>query len=458
MAKKKIDLPRGFIASNRPFSGSREVAGLNLATHELTRVYSAKQGATRIILIGHAADINDPHLAEQAVADRLAQCGSIEEMADSTWDVIGRFAVIGRVKGKWFAFHDAGALRTIYFSSGEQWFVASHSILIADQTGRQRDEDLFAFYRGAVPGNRAAFPGVYILPANFYVLPHTGEMVRHWPRKHRVELPLDEAQEIFNRNLALAAKAICRSQKPILGITAGMDSRLSLALLRDVPGARFFSHIADVSSVKTDVRVAAEVCRISGVKHEIIELDRSPHPLDDRLIDYKHNAGVWRTYAWQLNAADYIYVRSVLPEIGMRFWHHNDVHYLTPRIASNLILNKTKRDEPGFERARQFAIGEFEQLLDVLGYRTERTFRGYDRLDLYYLEHRLTAWHGPILLGLDVAFETNIVFNTRRILETMLAVDDASRDAKSLFMGALTHFAPDLVHIPINPHKIEQPA
>ncbi len=452
--KLKIDLPRGFLVSNSAFAGSIEFGGAYLATHELTQVYTAERDGIAVILIGHAVDIHHQEAGEQTIVERLVSCRSVEEMADETRDVLGRFAVIGRIDDRWFAFHDAGALRTIYYACGAQWFLSSHSILIADQTRAIREEAIFRHFRGGLPGNRSPFPGIRLLPANCYVRPETGELVRHWPRVDRVEAAIDEAQRTFNDNLALAAKAITRSKKPIIGVTAGLDSRLSVALLRGVQGARFFSHSAKVNETKVDVSVAAEVCRVSGVEHEVIQLEHTPHPLDGRLVDYKHNNAVWRTYARQLNASDFIYVRSVLPEVGMRFWLTNGVRSLSPRVGSNLIRNKTMAGEDGHENARDFATGEFEALIGALGYSSDRTLRGYDRMDLYYLEHRLATWHGPILLGLDTAFETNIVFNTRHILETMLSVSDDHRVRKTLFMEALRHFAPDLALIPINPHKL----
>lgn len=82
---------------------------------------------------------------------------------------------------------------------------------------------------------------------------------------------------------------------------------------------------------------------------------------------------------------------------------------------------------------------------------------GYDAWDLFYWEHRMTTWHGPLLLGSDIAFDTAVVFNCRATLDAMLAAPADDRAAATLLTRFVEKHAPRLREIPINPDKPPDP-
>jgi hypothetical protein len=76
---------------------------------------------------------------------------------------------------------------------------------------------------------------------------------------------------------------------------------------------------------------------------------------------------------------------------------------------------------------------------------------GYDVWDLVYMEHRMSTWHAQALSGSDMAFDTSILFNSRRALDLLMSVPLADRRHGTIFRTIIAHRCPQIADIPINP-------
>jgi hypothetical protein len=75
-----------------------------------------------------------------------------------------------------------------------------------------------------------------------------------------------------------------------------------------------------------------------------------------------------------------------------------------------------------------------------------------DSRDQFYWEHRMSAWHGTILLERDFYADCFIPFNSRSIFEALLGVPETDRKNSTVFKMLIDRCAPQLVSsIPINP-------
>jgi len=79
---------------------------------------------------------------------------------------------------------------------------------------------------------------------------------------------------------------------------------------------------------------------------------------------------------------------------------------------------------------------------------------GYDAWDLFYWEHRMSTWHAQVLLGSDFAFDTTIIFNSRRILTLLLSAPRNERRKATLFREFIRRRCPEIKDVPINPRGI----
>jgi hypothetical protein len=452
-----VEFPRSFLFSNHDGPGERVTGGW-LARCPLVETHTARHMWSRsfVTILGYAIDLDRPDWREHDIAGHWLAIGrkSIDDMLAATDTILGRFTAICRIDGQWIVFNDAGATRTTYFTPGARFWLASHSSLIAEQTGA---EDIRAFAhagRYGLVGNHAPFAGVRVLPPNFWLDPISGRLTRFWPRRDRKEVSVADAYPAFERLLLHSAEQISERWPPAVSLTAGLDSRVSFAAFRRIPNALFFTYRSAPIHI-TDVNVAREICRRYDRPHRYIPAPpgatKSPvSRLLAKLVDERHAKSVAAGYFRCFADGPRIHVRSNLAEIGQTFWWKKRILCAgRPFTAETAVrLCAVRNPSPA-------AVSAFAEYLDLLAYDTSDPYNpvlnGYDAWDLYYLEHRMATWHGPLLLGSDVAFDTAILFNSRALIETMLSVDLATRREGVLFKRFITDHAPALTDIPFNP-------
>ena len=71
--------------------------------------------------------------------------------------------------------------------------------------------------------------------------------------------------------------------------------------------------------------------------------------------------------------------------------------------------------------------------------------------DLYFVEHRMGAWHASLVLESDIAFDTVIAFNSREVVRAFMGVSQAARATSQHLTARLAAELPELAGIPINP-------
>jgi hypothetical protein len=414
-----------------------------------------------IALIGHCCDLADPDAREAEIAAgllRVATRDGIDAMLAGTDDLLGRFAAICRIRGRWSAFADATAMRTIYFAEDKR-AVASHSTLLGTLVGAAPRVGIFQHYWCGLPGNASPVPGVRALPANFALDLDTRAIRRFWPRAERIERSVSDVIGGVEEALVRAARATAVRWKPILSLTAGLDSRLSLAILRDTPGLTAFTyHLREWHDA--DAAIARQLCEQLGVGHRTltaVERNRaeSAYQLIESIVDctFEKRVAVLMLGAFG-NESDIIHVRSNLAEIGRAFWrgHTGMPRRLDPSNWLQVGLKESVRRLPQRTEAERCLREEMARFFTTAGYDTnDPSIKGYDIWDLVYTEHRMSTWHGQALLGTDMTFDTSILFNARRILEPMLAVPYGDRRNGTLLREIVARRCPEIAGIPVNP-------
>ncbi|HET6619098.1 MAG TPA: hypothetical protein VFG64_04100 [Dongiaceae bacterium] len=381
-------------------------------------------------------------------------------MLADTEDLVGRFVAICRIGDQWRIFNDACATRTVYFAE-DRPAIASHSTILGDLTGEQPRVDLFRHYWCALPGNASPVAGVRVLPANFALDPESRRLWRYWPRAERHERPvsalLEEADWLFVRT----AEATATRWKPAISVTAGLDSRLTLAVYRQMPGIVAFTYCRGPQH-RVDAEVARQVCDRLGIEHRRLPpVERSEaesiYRLMESMPDCPFAPAISAIYWKAFEHDSHIHVRSNLAEIGRAFWRaHPDMPTaIDPENWVAVSLSRSTRSLPLRREAADYLRKEMTRFFATVGYDISNpysaTIRGYDVWDLVYMEHRMATWHGPALLGSDMAFDTAILFNSRRVLDLLLAAPLADRKNATLLRAILAARCPEIADIPINP-------
>src|SRR3982751_2263835 len=65
----------------------------------------------------------------------------------------------------------------------------------------------------------------------------------------------------------------------------------------------------------------------------------------------------------------------------------------------------------------------------------------------------MSTWHAQVLMGSDLAFDTQIIFNSRDVLDLLISAPLKDRMKASLFHQFIDRKRPDFRSIPINPRS-----
>jgi hypothetical protein len=471
--QRMIDLrahPRGFIFSDEeidaPDMTDHPLAFGHLRLSSETEAFSvvAADRTSQLILIGYAIDLTAPSQSTDEIAKGLLEvaCNQGKDQAlDATNDLLGRFCVILYLWGQWFVVNDACATRTVYYAVEEDRFVlSSHSTLVGKIINADSLVHLLPYYRFGLPGFRAPFEGVRVLPPNFCLNAGTAELTRFWPRRHRRETTVDDAFVKLDALLLTAARAISARWRPAHSITAGLDSRVSFAAFRTDRNAVFFTY--DRGPIdEVDIDIGRRVCDAYEAAHKRISPRfRQGHEglyrVLDGLHDHRHVDSICPAYKAHFGDGSWMHVRSNLSEIGRSFWRKGiGSKAFELDLVARLCMDRRREAEEGRPAAEALAREGSAEMIDVLGYdlsnEADPALLGYDAWDLFYWEHRMATWHSQLLLGSDLAFDTAIIFNNRSVLEIMLSVPQPQRLESVLLHRFIEKNAPRLVGIPINP-------
>jgi len=427
--------------------------------------YTVASQESFLILIGHCIDLHAPASQEADAARSLLQVAlndGIDTMLAASDRIVGRYTVICYSRGTWTVFNDACATRSTYFAE-DAGIIASHSTLIGRALGRMARTQLFRHFRYGLPGNVSPFMGVRVLPANFSLDLLSKKLTRFWPRTHRVERTVEELISPLEDALTRTADATAARWIPALSLTAGIDSRTTLAAFSHIPSTVPFTYYRG-SGDATDMDIATMLCRSAGLQHwPLAVVSRSEAPsiyaAADSMMDYKHFDEASAIYFKAFAGGHYIHVRSNLAEIGRAFWRRHPV--MPTRFGADnwidVATHQERQGEPLRREAMRYMQDEMKAFIDLAGYDLSDPFNpsllGYDAWDLIYWEHRMSTWHAQVLMGSDLAFDTQVIFNSRTVLDLLMSAPLKDRAKASLFHQFIERRRPDFASIPINPRS-----
>jgi hypothetical protein len=462
-------LPRSFLFSVTPVL-NRPAGMVEIPTPEgqlfVSPDYQCFVGTSDsgfVVLIGHCMDLRQRPARELQIATRLADLAvrdGFEPMLADTDDLAGRYAAICRSGDGWRVFNDAFATRAVYFAE-DRPAIASHSTILGDLSGRSPRMDLFRHYWCALPGTASPVAGVRVLPANFALDIQSRCLRRFWPRTERRERPvsklIDKAETIFVET----AEAIAARWNPAISLTAGLDSRLTLSICRHIPNIVAFTYDRHEQD-RTDADVAQQVCSRLGIEHRRLgRVDRSRaesvYGVMDRIVDCPVEKGLPAIYLSAFPGDTHLHVRSNLAEIGRAFWrrHPGMPTTIAPSNWVDVSMARSTRNLPMRREAAAYMLEEMDRFFSIAGYNLPNspsaTIRGYEVWDLAYMEHRMSTWLGPALLGSDMAFDTTMLFDSRRIADLLLSAPLEDRKNETLFRQIIAARCPEIADIPINP-------
>jgi hypothetical protein len=459
---------RGFLLSkgpqDTPRNGWQQVAFFDwvLSHHPALPVTTCVEGDAGVILIGNAVEPGQAHSpGNHTIALQILEAArSSREMYQHKLDsLIGRFVVITKIADAFTIQQDATSLKAVYYTDNQyDCVVGSHVLLVAENVGARRNYFGNPHYlkdnRTKVhPGVLTSYLGVNRLTPNTELNLMTRGVERVWPLKPMKPVTVHEAALTVIRTVDAQLAAFKERGTPLMcSLSAGLDSRVSLALLRPyVDNVLFFTYEVGYMSPnkanRWDREGALELVRKHGLKHRLLHLpeqvtDKAFLNMMRRNSTQTHQRTLAKAYLDEL-PADHLHIRSNVYEVGRNYYRHAGftMDHLDGEGMLDVVSNNRSKDLPSIDAFEHYRnLTNFDSALEL----------GYDALDLFYWENRMGVWMAPILHESDVAHDTHILLNSRQVLETLLGVDSEDREANMVFLEIIKIRWPELFEVPVN--------
>jgi hypothetical protein len=427
-----------------------------------------RSGRSWVAVFGRAICLEtwDDDLSSIAAALLRAKAAGRKAMLDRIDGLSGRFAVLYNEDEEVFVQSDAAALRSVYYGRRDgRTYVASHASLVADQVGSAPSAfpDLQAirkeFNAYAVPGRITQFARVFALTPNTELAFGTAEPRRFFPgdalEPRSTADAVDEVLPLLQRQLELLA-----SRGPlVISLTAGLDSRTTLALSRSVKDqVEYFTYDArlgtdgTVPARRADADAAQELSEHLGFRHHRIQtgsrfLTEPLAAVMDRNSGRRSNPTECASLRAYEGGCRGLHIRSNLYEIARSYYRveREQPDELTAERMAYLLTHRNSRPA-------SFAAA-FAEWIDAAEF--ERAAELLDPYDLLYWEHRCGTWLAAHHIESDVVFDTFTILNSRRIYKALLAVPLEDRKSGAAFHEMIRRSWPETLKFPVNGRLIE---
>lgn len=365
-------------------------------------------------------------------------CASLEDFEKSLEEFGGRWLYIGNDR----VITDPFASQPCVYRP-ERGQLASSVNLIS--TEAERDDDLVSVIVAATvdffyPFGLTNRKGVRRLLAN-QQLCVPSFCVRRWNAFPEFEMSLQEAASEIAKLAALSTKPFHEQFGVVVPLTAGFDSRMLLACLRDFVGeAAVLTIISHTRTSEIDVDLALAMAKRLRLPHTL-------HPKQESkaaILEWDKQTG--RPTGGAVRKGNMLEPpfrnRSFLSGFG---GEHAKAYYLGARGAENRALDVAQCLEllrlprhARIEAAAEEWLAELPPLVPDL----EREY--------LYIEQKTGSWGSPQVFMPPRAAPRVFSFNHRRIIGAMLAPDVEDRQAVNLHREVIRQEWPELLEWPFN--------
>lgn len=422
-------------------------------THDLTPIYFYNQNGITYFIIGHAYN---PYTMEHKEEDILkslsiALMHGQMEYWDKESELTGVFC-IGYIKDDILTYStDCTGMQLIYYgNSSSNFYITSHSKLVADLCGFQQDDYIvrlvnsrfYKYWGTFLPGELSPFRELKRTQPNFAFsynfVSKAFSYKRYFPTHKIVGVPEEQYEDVLaeiadrlQNNLRLVSMKWPK-ERAAISVTGGRDSTTTLASANHIYGdLGYFSYISNEAE-RVDAEAAHNICNYLGLSHKtyvIPEESELYENIDIIKMILECNAGC----IGHNNLNDVkkrIYLDTIHDfDVEIKSW----VDELSRAEAQNKYNMKKfpQSPTPGYFRcmwkviANPRLIAESNQVFrDYLRkFYSKEIFSFLPWMDYFYWEFSWSAGEGMFLTSEHkYSDDITIPYNNRKLLNTMLSV------------------------------------
>ena len=409
-----------------------------------------------VILYGHAVDLETGESDIGAIANTLvsAPLRFVQDIIDR---LSGRFVVIFHYADELHIQQDATGMRVVYYTEPQYEFVAgSHQDLVASQVNATPNAFAGAYLVNnnmqVLPGRVTARQGVVRMTPNTELSSTTRQLSRIFPRKPLRPCSVEEAASAVIQAAEVQLAAYPSDMPLLASLTAGLDSRVTMALLRGAKDrTEFFTYELTYQERNAgnehDRTAANELAKRFDLKHRNFDImspdiDAELRTVMEANSVLSHSRAIAHAYRQSLPPAG-LHIRSNVFEIGRCYYRQMGLapEHMSAKSMRYIISNTKSLD--------QAAVDAFEEYRNMTDFDSTRDF-GYEAADMFYWEHRMGVWMAPVLHESDIANDTHVLINSRRVLEALLGVDIDLRQSGEVFKRIIAQQWPEIAEVPVN--------
>lgn len=429
-----------------------------LHVHPNTSVAVSSSDGKAIAIVGEAIHPEHSQASAADIVNLLLRCENRQSEIDK---LVGRFAILESDQRRQISIQtDAIAMRSVYFGQHNGTTIAASSAkLVSLACHLKADRSGAASFKLGYAGIETPYRGVRRLPPNSSLDLNGGAVRRFFPLEPVPTCALEEAWDFaFSRARRVTSGSMQR-RPLLLSLTAGLDSRTTLAATRGLwPELTFFTYKGPhLPPHERDVLVALDIARALGLRH--LTLDYSGFVPDPSVLAAikcntfsSHAHMLACAYHHFLGGHKYLHIRTNLMEItrsNLYGYHDSRPEFSGgPATARQMAQYYALAGKLAFSDRQVTAFEQYCELTQL-----HRALRFANAWDLYFVEHRMGGWHAGLVAESDVAFETIIAFNSREIIKRFMGVPQQTRYSSQLLRERLKRLLPEIAHIPINPKR-----
>ncbi|WP_434222626.1 tetratricopeptide repeat protein [Limnospira platensis CENA597] len=453
---------RGYIISNKrittvPFHWKKSrFCDIYFAYDPRLNCHLARETDVAVMCLGLICDVRFPKQTTDECVSFLAESLASSESIfyDRLSYACGRFVIAAyQPEVGLFILTDATGMKSAFYYNQEAKIVGSHAQLVAENAQNTERRTPIPFKKG-YPGIQTPFHNIFLLTPNTQLNFDNFSIRRFFPVSPLISLNLEQAVERVAEYLKGAMQHFATFYQNLISLTAGLDSRVTLALNKNHSNVRYFTYYRrdSVDTDKYDKMVAENLAHKFGLSHEILYLSQYPKEEQEFLsilnnnTYYSHIRSVAFVYYQKFSqSANLIHVRSNVSGIGREFYKNTKFPILSAKDLAYLYLIGSSNHRPEYiaEVIRKFE--EFDRITNIMQCQSL-----IDIKSLFLWEFRMAAWHSQVVIESDPAFDTVSIYNCRKTLEIMLSITREKREKSLILKKIINNEWPELTEFKIN--------
>jgi hypothetical protein len=458
---------RQFVLSDRPVTdlpGWKSIlfGSMHFTVHPDLETTVAR-GSGELLLLGFVLSHRRPDASNQELLDELAgTCCDVDQMLEYCRDLCGRYVIAFSLSGKTGLLNDLIGSRSVYYCThqGAIWCASQPSTLARlleideDRSpGVQAffSRDLYASGEAVWTGDGTKYVGIKHLTPNHYLDLEAKKAFRYWPTRPPGTLDLESAAQQSAAILQSTMRAATNRFRLSVAVTSGWDSRCVLAATRPMHSTLdyYVQKFGGMTDRHPDVWVPRRLARKLGFPFRVIECgdyqdDAFDAALEKNVFALQSPAKktLYRSFAKDFQSE--VNASGNASELGQN-WYLNVMGAGAAALdVAGLLATEGIPQSEYASASLQDWYAEAKARCDALGYCLP---------ELFYWEQRMGNWGSMFPAELDIAFDEFCPFATRRLIETMLAVDAELRvyHNSSVHRRIIELLWPELLSEPFNP-------